>query len=62
MLKSEPPRLRALIDAAERTEPDGPYLEPVGAAALEAEFPGSVFGDSLAREYAEKADVAERVG
>jgi hypothetical protein len=62
MLKSEPPRLRALIDAAERTEPDGPYLEPVGAAALEAEFPGSVFGDSLAREYAEKADGAERVG
>jgi hypothetical protein len=34
----------------------------VGAAALEAEFPGSVFGDSLAREYAEKADGAERVG
>jgi hypothetical protein len=62
MLKSEPPRLRALIDAAERTEPDGPYLEPVGAAVLEAEFPGSVFGDSLAREYAEKADGAERVG
>lgn len=62
MLKSEPPRLRALIDAAERTEPDGPYLEPVGAAALEAEFPGAVFGDSLAREYAEKADGAERVG
>ena len=62
MLKSEPPRLRALIDAAERTEPDGPYLDPVGAAALEAEFPGSVFGDSLAREYAEKADGAERVG
>jgi len=62
MLKSEPPRLRALIDAAERTEPDGPYLDPVGAAVLEAEFPGSVFGDSLARECAEKADGAERVG
>lgn len=62
MLKSEPPRLRALIDAAERTEPDGPYLEPVGAANLEAEFPGSVFGDSLAREYVEKADSAEKVG
>lgn len=62
MLKSEPPRLRALIDKAERTEPDGPYLDPVGAAELEAEFPGAVFGDSLAREYAEKADAAEKVG
>ena len=62
MLKSEPPRLRALIEQAERTEEDGPYLDPVGAATLEAEFPGAVFGDSLAREYAEKDDAAERVG
>ena len=62
MLKSEPPRLRALIEGAERTEPDGPYLDPVGAAALEAEFPGAVFGDTLARGYAEKADGAEKVG
>jgi hypothetical protein len=62
MLKSEPSRLRALIESAERTEPDGPYLDPVGAAELEAEFPGAVFGDSLARDYAEKADAAEKVG
>lgn len=62
MLKSEPPRLRALIDRAERTEPDGPYLDPVGAAELEAEFPGAVFGDSLARDYSEKTDAADKVG
>lgn len=62
MLQSEPGRLRALVAASERTEDDGPYLHPVGAAGLEAEFPGTVFGDSLAREYVEKDDSAAKVG
>ena len=62
MLKNEPIRLRALLDAAERTQEDGPYLDAIGAAALEKEFPSAVFGDSLAREYAEKEDAAAKVG
>jgi len=62
MLDEEPDRLKHLLDAAERTKGDGPLLDPVGASMLEKEFPGAVFGDSLAKEYAERDDAAFRVG
>lgn len=62
MLDEEPSRLKDLLDAAERTKGDGPLLDPVGASMLEKEFPGAVFGDSLAKEYAERDDAAFKVG
>jgi hypothetical protein len=62
MLDEEPSRLKHLLDAAERTKGDGPLLDPVGASMLEKEFPGAVFGDSLAKEYAEQDDAAFKVG
>ena len=62
MLDEEPSRLKRLLDAAERTKGDGPLLDPVGASILEEEFPGAVFGDSLAKEYAERDDAAFKVG
>lgn len=62
MLGEEPSRLKRLLDAAERTKGDGPLLDPVGASMLEKEFPGAVFGDSLAKEYAEQDDAAFKVG
>jgi hypothetical protein len=62
MLDEEPSRLKRLLDAAERTKGDGPLLDPVGASILEEEFPGAVFGDSLAKEYAEQDDAAFKVG
>jgi len=62
MLDTEPSRLKRLLDAAERTKGDGPLLDPVGASILEEEFPGAVFGDSLAKEYAERDDAAFKVG
>jgi hypothetical protein len=62
MLDEEPSRLKHLLDAAERTKGDGPLLDPVGASILEKEFPGAVFGDSLAKEYAERDDSAFKVG
>ena len=62
MLNEEPSRLKRLLDAAERTKGDGPLLDPVGASILEEEFPGAVFGDSLAKEYAERDDAAFKVG
>ena len=62
MLDEEPSRLKHLLDAAERNKGDGPLLDPVGASILEEEFPGAVFGDSLAKEYAERDDAAFKVG
>lgn len=62
MLDEEPSRLKHLLDAAERNKGDGPLLDPVGASKLEEEFPGAVFGDSLAKEYAERDDAAFKVG
>ena len=62
MLDEEPSRLKHLLDSAERNKGDGPLLDPVGASMLEEEFPGAVFGDSLAKEYAERDDAAFKVG
>ena len=62
MLNEEPLRLKQLLDGAERAHGDDPHLDPVGASILEKEFPGAVFGDSLAKEYAERDDAAARIG
>jgi hypothetical protein len=62
MLVEEPTRLKQLLDGAERSRGEDPHLDPVGASILEKEFPGAVFGDSLAKEYAERDDAASRVG
>lgn len=62
MLDEEPSRLKQLLDATERNKGDGPLLDPVGASILEQEFSGAVFGDSLAKEYAERDDAAFKVG
>lgn len=59
-----PAFLADLFERAEsrRNEPGGPFIDPVGAADLDRELGGIIFGDPIARASEEGDDPAARVG
>ena len=64
LLEQRPDQLAKLFEnaAGRRDETGGPWIDPIGAAALDQAFGGLIFGDEIARASAEGEDAASRIG